>query len=351
LTVNHFAVLSFFKNKIALGFFLLIAINILFAMSQPVALYKSARIIEILCLFAIFRKAKLNPKYVLISFAAGAVFELGLAIAQFSERHALQGIFYFFGERNFSISTPGIAKASLNGIQFLRPYATFSHPNSLGGFYLLIYILFLTFPVFKKYFVLKNILLVLCSMLILISFSKLAIGTYLLLSIIFLFRHRKELACKFCIIGRPVVLIIVAAIFLLARGDVDSLEKRLILFDNAVSIFVSQPIVGVGLGNYLMAQAQFPSNYPYFFLQPVHNIFLLFLTEAGLFLTGYSGYFLYKWITRMLKNEAFVYAMIVVALTGMFDHYWFTLQQNILLLPVILGLIVHGQNSSKGVHS
>ena len=347
IVLNMKTVLTFFRNKIVIGFLLLLGINIVFAMSQPIALYKSVKILEVLGLFAIFRKAKLNPKFILTSFAIGACFELSLAVAQFIQRQSMQGIFYYFGERNFILSTPNIAKASINGAEFLRPYATFSHPNSLAGFYLLIYVCVLTFPVFKKYIYLKNLLMLLCSMLILISFSKLAIGTYLLLSLTFLFKHRKELPCKMCLIGRPIIILIVAAIFISAHGDVDSLEKRMILIDNSITTFVSQPIVGVGMGNYLLAEVKFPSKYPYFFLQPVHNIFLLFLTEAGLLLAGYAGYFLYKWITALIVNETFLYAFCAVVITGMFDHYWLTLQQNLLLLPVIFGIIVHGQIAKK----
>lgn len=349
IVFNFKTVFLFFKNKIVLGFFLLLIVNIIFAMSQPIALYKSAKIIEMLCVFAVFRKIKLNPKYLLISILSGAVFEFSLAVLQFSYRHSMQGIFYFFGERSFRITTPAIAKVSMNGIEILRPYATFSHPNSLAGFYLLLYIFVLTSPYFKKYSILKNVLLLVCSMLIFISFSKIIIVTFFVLNLIFLLQKRKQIGCNFCVFSRIFVLLIVAGIFLTAQGDVDSMEKRMILIDDAVTTFISQPIVGVGIGNYLLAEAEFPSKYPYFFLQPVHNIFLLFLTEAGLLLTGYAGYFLYKWITAMMKYEQFMYVAGVIAITGMLDHYWLTLQQNMLLLPVVLGLIVYSQKTAKDV--
>ncbi len=347
--LNLRQVLAFFKNNILYGFIILLCINVVFSISQPAAIYKSIRILEMLSLFAVFKHAKLNMKYVLGLLAAGALFEISLAVAQVMQQSSLQGIFYFFGERNFTLSSPSIAKASINGVEMLRPYATFSHPNSLAGFYLLIYFFVFTFTPFRKYILLKNILLLLCSMLILISFSKIAIAVFLLLNIILLLNRRKIIGCNMCVFGRIFILIVLSAIFLSVQGDINSLEKRLLLADNAVSIFLSQPVVGVGVGNYLFAQALFPGKYPYFFLQPVHNIFLLFLAEGGLLLTLYTGYFLYKWLQIFIKHESFLYAFAIVVVTGMADHYWLTLQQNMLLLPVVFGIIVHGQTANRDV--
>ncbi len=351
IALHYKSLLQTFKNKFFLGFLVLLGINILFAHSQPMALYKNARILEIICLFLVFKNLQLNLKFVLISFTAGALFEVSLALMQFIYKHSLQGVFYYFGERYMQLSTPGIAKASLNGIEILRPYATFSHPNSMGGFYLLIYIFTLTYPSLKKYFLLKNGLLILTSMIIFLSFSKIVILTYLFLNIFYLLKERTKIGCNFCVFSRLVIFLIVAAIFLTAQGDADSLEKRLTLIDDSLTIFISNPIVGVGMGNYLFAEAEFPIKYPYFFLQPVHNIFLLFLSEAGLLISAYSGFFLYKWSQRLFQNQVLVYVVSAVALTGFFDHYWLTLQQNMILFPVILGLIIHGQNSSQSVNS
>ena len=47
------------------------------------------------------------------------------------------GWWWIFGERSFSLATPNIAAIDLWGQKFLRPYATFSHPNALAGWLLL----------------------------------------------------------------------------------------------------------------------------------------------------------------------------------------------------------------------
>src|SRR6185369_2209751 len=53
---------------------------------------------------------------------------------QFLLGRSIGGIFYLLGERTFNISTPGIALVNILGKNFLRPYASFPHPNSLAGF-------------------------------------------------------------------------------------------------------------------------------------------------------------------------------------------------------------------------
>jgi O-antigen ligase len=110
---------------------------------------------------------------------------------------------------------------------------------------------------------------------------------------------------------------------------------------NSIEIIAQNPIFGVGIGNYLLAQSAFPMKYSYHFLQPVHNIILLLLSEVGFIFFGYICFVLFKWFRKNSRKEH-LYLFGVVLLTGMFDHYWLTLQQNFLLIPVIFGLL-HNQ--------
>jgi O-antigen ligase len=107
---------------------------------------------------------------------------------------------------------------------------------------------------------------------------------------------------------------------------------------NALSIFLQHPVTGTGMGAYLVSQNEFPIKQSYFFLQPVHNVVLLFITQAGLLLGGYTLYLLYTFF-RSVRYPAFYYlTFAAILITGMVDHYWLTLQQNWLLLPVITAL-------------
>src|SRR3990167_3050933 len=61
-----------------------------------------------------------------------------------------------------------------------------------------------------------------------------------------------------------------------------TLLRREELIGNAWLIFLQHPIFGVGLNNFIHVQASDLAIGPSRFLQPVHNIFLLALSETGI---------------------------------------------------------------------
>lgn len=341
---NYKVVLSLFKNKHFLVFLFFLGINIFFAKSQPLALFRAVKLIEFVFLFFIIKKAHISPKKILYAFTGSILFELGLALLNLTQKRSIQGIFYWFGERDFSLNSPGIAKASLNGVEILRPYATFSHPNSMGGFFLLVYFFLVLNPSLPKS-IWKNIALMASAFLVFLSFSKVAIFTFLLLNLVLIFQKRKEINCLICTISKSVLYVIPVLIFASAQGDPLSGEKRITLMQNSFEIIFKNPLFGVGLGNYLLSQSAFPTKYAYHFLQPVHNIILLLLAEIGFVFCGWICFILFQWFKNNWRKE-YVYICGVLILTGLFDHYWITLQQNFLLIPVIFGLL-YNQKTKK----
>jgi hypothetical protein len=250
----------------------------------------------------------------------------------------MQGIFYYFGERYFTLSTPGIAKVVLQGKEILRAYGTFSHPNSLAGFYLLLYVFVLFEKRFNASYKLKYVILGLSSILIFISFSKIAIFIFFIITATYLF---KNVSCKLCLTGRILGLIVLSTLFISAQGDSESVQKRITLIQDSLKIILNYPLLGVGLGNYIIAQSTFPIAYSYYFLQPVHNIFLIFLAETGIPLCIIVAYFIFRFGKTLIQKhgQIAVSLLLIIGVTGFFDHYWITLQQNMLLLPVVFGLL------------
>jgi hypothetical protein len=325
-------------NKTVAMVLLFVLANIVFALSPLVATYKALKLLEVILLgIVFFRQRVLSIREIVVAFTIGAGIELLIAILQFYFKHSLQGIVYFLGERFLTSSLPDIAKVSLMGIEVLRPYATFSHPNSMAGFYLLLY----GFILWQKQIppLLRYIFLTLCSLLIFISFSKFAIITYLCITVMFLIQTKFYRHCIFCFLARIGVLLVVALLFLLSQGDPLSLDKRMTLMRDSITLFLRHPFFGVGLGNYLIAQHTIAIKYPYFFLQPVHNIFLLLFVETGITFGGIVMYLLTRFVITLKNNPATLYVVGILITTGMFDHYWLTLQQNLLLIPVVLGLL------------
>ena len=75
-------------------------------------------------------------------------------------------------------------------------------------------------------------------------------------------------------------------------------------------------------------------------LQPVHNIYLLLLSETGIF--GLLMFFLaFSILTKNNKKTLNLYLVLIfVFLTGFLDHYWITLQQNTLVLVFVIFLLL-----------
>ena len=131
---------------------------------------------------------------------------------------------------------------------------------------------------------------------------------------------------------------LISFIFLQATTDPLTISKRIELVKNSISIILHHPIQGVGLGSYLVEQAKFSSKFYLFFNQPVHNIFLLFFSELGLIIGGIIIAFSLFSIRKLIKWSP--YLILVIGMTGFFDHYWLTLQQNFLLMGFVTGAIL-----------
>jgi len=336
--LNLKQVIKFLKRRFFFFFLFFLILNVVFSLSPPISLWRLVKIVEFLALYAVFAKNKLGEKNILFAFLIGAVFELFLAGGQLLTKHSLGGVFYFFGERTLSLATPGVAKASLGGVEMLRPYSTFSHPNSMGGFYLLLYFFVLSRKKFNQFLILKSLFLLFSSSLLFLSFSKTAIITYLLINILYLVSNVK-VKCRLCFAAKIFTPFVLSLIFFQAKTDPYNLQKRLELVRNSLSIIAKHPLFGTGIGNYILAQSRFPTRYYNFLNQPVHNIFLLVVAEVGLPVLAIA-LFMGKKIGKFLFQKQILYLVLTVFFTGLMDHYWLTLEQNFLLLSTLSGMIL-----------
>lgn len=239
-------------------------------------------------------------------------FTVGLEVWQFIIKKST-GWWWIFGERSFSLATPNIAAIGIWGEKFLRPYATFSHPNALAGWLLLAaFILWENRP---------QLLLAVTGILLTFSRNAVLALTAGALSVSF-FTNQKIL---------PTIISFPQA----------SASERTILGQSALKVFWAHPIFGVGPGKLLPT---IPNYFPpgYWNIQPPHNIFILVLAETGVFglvllLTGVS-----KIYSAAKRNPMFFPGLIAVLSTSLFDHYWLTSQQNRIILGIYLGLCLIG---------
>lgn len=271
---------------------------------------------------------------------------------------------WILGERSFNITTPGIAKFDFYGIEVLRPYATFPHPNVLAGFTLLV-IAILSFwgakgsqtspKRLQNLHIGARMTLVLASILaglaIFLSMSRTAILA--------------GVVTVFILLKRKLIIIIIIIIFILSpvlftrfsslfNFDNLTLIRRTELMGDSWKLFQKFPLTGTGLNNFIPAMAANLVSGPSRFLQPVHNIFLLSLAETGI--VGLMGFMILigwpirfmvyrlwfidktKSATAMYDTRYTIIPWFIIIFLGLFDHYFLTLPQGYRLLFLIWGL-------------
>jgi O-antigen ligase len=350
---NKFPVSSFqflvsrFWYVLALFFYLLLIC--LLAKNPGAAFYKLAKLGELFLLgFYVAKNAQLLNSLIAKVFSLAVVYQSIIAWAQFLKQGSLGGLFWFLGERSFSAGTPGIALAQLGGKIWLRPYGTFSHPNSLAGFLLvaliLIWWLGKSLPFWLKVFIsilgVSAILLSFSRIAWLVGLCSLAYGFWFKLSVALKKRGvRRNFTFYFLLFTFFIGL---GAIFFLAPrlSGQEAVMQRLELTRLAISMFQMNPLSGVGLNNFIVHLPQFYQSGSVYLLQPVHNIFLLVAAETGLVGLVIFLWFLILTFKKLLITNYYllITALIVILVLGLFDHYWLTLQQNQLLVAIVFGL-------------
>lgn len=302
----------------------LIVLNIFFSLSPLVSIYKWLRVFEYYWLFKYIRdKYSIFSVQCSVALGGAIVWTSVLAWWQFFNQSSVGGFWYWLGERTFNIFTPNIAKVFLDleiwdlGL-VLRPYATFPHPNALAGWLLVAGLL------------VGGRSAIIAAITIPITFSR----TVIVLSLLVL---KKRLV----ILAIPLILF---AVFIV--GNSDSIPTRVNLAKLAVSTTGKYPAFGVGLGNFVQLTTRFQ-------FQPVHNIYLLAMSELGLPLFIVLSVVIIKSLRYLLdiENWTLKIAILVIALTGMVDHYWLTLSQNQLLLTLVLAFAVKSNHGSdRGIY-
>ncbi len=323
------------------------AVNVFLAKNIGASLYKWIKIFEFV--FFGYYLASLKgldiKKQIIVPLTASVLFFSLVGILQFLKQGALGGLLYFLGERSFSSTSAGIALVDIGGSQYLRAYSTFSHPNSLAGF-LVTGLILLTFS--KQSRRLKVLVFTLGLTALSLSFS---LGALLGLTVVLLFYLIRRVSTR--ILKKGLMAIVFLGIFLsmafavYSKGYLkadnlpENVHNRLVSAAAAGELFSSSPAWGVGLNNFIVRLPEIKLvTGVFWWLQPVHNIFLLVLAETGIFGLLLFTFLLTKAGAASAKKGKILFglAIIFMVVTGLADHYWLTLQQNQLLLSLVLGL-------------
>lgn len=353
--------------KLLIIFFLVLFLLVgIFRSSNPSAgIYGIIKFLEYVFLFSYTAKnfRILNGFVLFSTFIFGVLFESLLTIAQYVNQGSMGGVLYFLGERSFNSQTPGIANASINGQLFLRPYATFSHPNVLAG-YLFVFMVLIFSYAKKKFFKQQN-KVVFFSLLfgllaLFLTMSRVSIFAWSTVVIFFLAHSfwkktrmvstkkaslrqikNKILLLLFLIVTLFIFTFPIGLRFFQFSFSDQTVVQRKILIQDSIAMFQQDPVFGVGLNNFLVnlpfVQKQYGET---LYIQPVHNIYLLVLSETGIVGLVLFLYFLWNTYKRLKKNTnpELLALFFLILFLGFFDHYFFTLQQGQLMFTITLGL-------------
>ncbi len=305
-------------------------VNTVFAQLPQVSLLKWLAIFKLIVLGTYVYSCDLHKlkKTIVLALTLSLITVFLIGLTQFILQKTVGGPLYYLGERSFTSQTPGISLMNLFGKNLMRVYSTFSHPNSFAGFVVVSFLVLLSF---KKH----SLLFVIVILSLLLTFSLNAIvGICFVATLLLIGKYSSKTIKKIKILLPTAVVgfsLLFGAASLLQPKEITLMEtykERIVLAGKGIKAFSERPLFGVGLNNFFFATKS---------VQPPHNIYLIVFAETGIIGVLVLYGLLSKLLNRKLNNFLFL-AIVFVLITGLFDHYWFTLQQNQLLLSILLGL-------------
>ncbi len=333
-----------------------LVLNIFVARSPHAHLFGSVKLLEFVLfglLVAKTFKKKDAPIFVSVLAFSGIVSAI-LAIWQFINQSSAGGIWYFFGERTFNISTIGISTVNLNR-QILRPYGAFPHPNILA-FFLLTTIIFTTMRIphernnyIKILFIAA---IIFSSIALILTFSRIAIALFICFLFYAIYTKQKANIRRYLLCGLGMLVLAgiyyvneIGSTFLL-RG----IDFRSELTAQSFAILQNNLYFGIGLNNFFIHQAPLIREISPILFQPPHNIFVIALLSFGIFgwwIFPATLMFAIRSLLNKLKTtneesrdfyQAVLFILISIIVVGMFDHFFLTLEQGQIMLALILGM-------------
>ena len=228
------------------------------------------------------------------------------------------------------LTSLGISSISIAGREFIPPYGTTAHPNILGGILAIFSVLLLKSSKSKKI----HGFLALPMFVLLFTFSisawlALLTGVVLLWIPYIYHTHEKKLLSIAAIIFivTPVLISLVTT-----TTDHPSITRRAYLTQASMNMIIANPFKGVGLQQFTVQAEHFsPTREIVRFLQPVHHVGLLWISETGLL--GLVLFLVVVWKLRF--NPAALMLLPIAVL----DHYLLTVQSGLLLGFITLLLL------------
>ncbi len=339
-----------FFAVLVLGF---LGLEIFLSTNPGISYQFLTRLIAGVCLAVLIKQSAVPRLKLLAALWLGGVVQGIVALMQFFTQQVAAN--KWLGMASHTAKELGASVIEFGDERWLRAYGSFGSPNSLGIYLAVVLIVGLVVylavqkPAIKLAITIGQ--LVVLSGLI-ITFSR---GAWIACcaGIIFfayaVWRTPERTDFIKQIVWYALVSIffisILRPLFLARATPANRLESRSITERQAqlvesAGIFFAHPFKGVGPGAYTALLTRLHPEATAYELQPVHNIYLLFLAEWGI-LVSIILFFGYGYLAiRVLKSRDSVGAVIVVlVVAGLFDHWLYSLLSGQLLWFIGLGFI------------
>ena len=271
-----------------------------------------------------------------------------LGILQFLTGGSVFDNYLFFGEQPYSYSSHNIVRDTLLGKSVVPSYGLFRHPNIFGGF-LSILLLWLFSFLRKRRFYLISFLFGVVSLIFTLSYLSWSVFILGLVSHLILQKRPKNtLAKKYTLILITTIVCFSATFLPLMisanKFESPSIHRRIGLAKSSISVFKENPLFGIGFNNVSAVIDKYNlESRDLRFSQPVHNIFLLVLSEGGaisLSLFILSLFYVGKKLINSSYFHLFLISFLQIIILGSFDHYLITSHQTLLLFWLVLAFSV-----------
>lgn len=349
-----------------LGFLFFSLVSLFFSQNHLLSLYFFIKTVEGILLFLYTKhnseifKLKTIAKTIISSGLVQAV----LAIVQFLNQSSLGLKHFEAGIYNRYL--PGVATFFVNGVKTVRAYGTLPHPNILAVFLLVsifcLYYLWLTENRKKSqkiFFIFFSFIYFFLTLALTLTFSRSVILIFLAISLFLFFVKFTDSLVRRRVLGIFVLFLLVIVLnmfffwpeiyarFFEASPKEQAVVLRIYYNDIALDIIKQNPLLGIGIGNFvwfLYQNFQFKETWLY---QPVHNLFLLIASEIGILGLIIFILFLVRVIFCKIKTlgikkaagNPFLLLFLSFLVLGLIDHYFWTIQQSRLLFWFVLGVL------------
>ncbi len=278
-------------------------------------------------------------RLLVIGFSTTILFQSVIGISQYLNQTSVYG-YSLLGEPNFTNQFSLDRFTTSKGENLILPYGTTAHPNLLGGYLAVYGVLLIGFSNrFNNRInqVLLSLVSLLAFVLVVMTHSLTAIGTFLCGGLILFFlkdrrvttlvdkkNHFPFLATSllaFSTILIPLILRLLNTFF----SNSASISRRTWLQEAAEQLILHNFLIGTGLSQFVTKLTFFTENHEVWrFLQPVHSVPWLFMSELGL--VGILTLFLLWKMTNVPTKKCLVLTGLLLLAPICFDHYLFSLQ-------------------------